>query len=1077
METSSFDKISILAVKSVIRFYLKYLFCLVFLTCGRFIFSQTGNYFISNYSSNQYNGAIQNFDIVQDDFGLMYVANNSVLLEYNGKSWNAIHVLGDKSPVSLAKSDDGNIYVGSENEFGMLERNSKGRRHYRSLITKLGKGEKDFTQIWNTLTIKNDVFFCANERIIRYSNGEMKSWKPSVSFHKPQVVNGHLLVREVGVGLMCLKGDQLQKIEGSEILEASEFKIACFIPWKNENEYLIITRKKGVFHFFLDNADPVKSKIVKANEHMFKTLDKFEPYDGVVLDNGNIVIGSLDRGIFVFDRNFRLQQNLNSSKGCIDDAVRRLFVDRQENLWVAFNNGISRIEISCPLTKWDRTNQVQGSVESIAFYKGQCFLATSKGLLKLDTAERIFDRIGIADRCTDLKIAGGKLFIGSESGLWRSDGKNFELIYDKDMVNQVKYSPDFPDRVFCACSDGIAVIGIGNGERISEITSPLESDVLYLAFTSRKNILASTRSAGMYYCDPATEKNNVVPESPLYFKEHENFVAEMGGRICVGSDSGLILVDGDKFSSRKGFNRSFPGLGVSNFAVYGNEIYIHGSNGRGDSKTFCLLSDDEKNQKIYPVLGKLGSTAVRKFYFDSQYVDICTDDGVFILDRKSRLSEPGFQIYLSNMIRNGDTLICDLKNGSDYSPLFSFGNNRLIFEFGSNDFSDESRLLFQYYLEGYENGFNEWAPNHKALYDNIQLHEGQYVFHLRAKNIYGEISPEMILRFDISPPWYRTKIAYVIYVLMLGGLVWLIIAINTRRLKAQNKKLEKIIQERTHTIIEQKSEIEHKNKEITDSINYAQKIQLALMASSKLLDRNLKMPSANVFGPEDYFLLYEPKDIVSGDFYWAGMQEENGSRRFMVVAADCTGHGVPGAFMSLLCIGFLNEIIREKQMSDPGRIFDELRSRIISTLNPDGAETERKDGMDAVLIEFTGARNEMRFVAANNSFYVVRNKELLVMKADKMPVGKYSEENVQSFSTNSFALQKGDTVYAFTDGYADQFGGPKGKKFKYRQLEQLFIEICELPADQQKQILKQRFEEWRGANEQVDDVLVLGVKF
>ncbi len=253
--------------------------------------------------------------------------------------------------------------------------------------------------------------------------------------------------------------------------------------------------------------------------------------------------------------------------------------------------------------------------------------------------------------------------------------------------------------------------------------------------------------------------------------------------------------------------------------------------------------------------------------------------------------------------------------------------------------------------------------------------------------------------------------------------------------------------------------LDEKNKEVLNSILYAKRIQRAMITSDTYLSKHLK----------NYFILYKPKDIVSGDFYWA-LEHEN---KFHLVTGDCTGHGVPGAFMSLINISFLNEVIVERKITRPDEVLNEARKSIIKALNPEGTE-ENKDGMDCVLTTFDFANNFLEYASANNAFYIVRNKELLIFKADKMPVGK--GERTDSFTYNKVSLQHGDIIYTFTDGYADQFGGPKGKKFKHKQLEETLIAVCHLPMEEQNSALSQKFEDWRGNLEQVDDVLVIGIR-
>jgi serine phosphatase RsbU (regulator of sigma subunit) len=228
---------------------------------------------------------------------------------------------------------------------------------------------------------------------------------------------------------------------------------------------------------------------------------------------------------------------------------------------------------------------------------------------------------------------------------------------------------------------------------------------------------------------------------------------------------------------------------------------------------------------------------------------------------------------------------------------------------------------------------------------------------------------------------------------------------------------------------------------------------------------------------KNFFILYKPKDIVSGDFYYAQAHKPKGSKNeiFYICTADCTGHGVPGALMSMVGISRLNESIIEKNLIHPNEILDNVRSGIISSLNPEGSEEESKDGMDCVLCAYDFENNVLEFASANNPLWLVRDGAVHEYKADKMPVGKYGDE-MKPFTLQKIDLKKGDIIYTFTDGFADQFGGPKGKKFKYKQLEDFLLANSNLPMETQKQKLDAAFESWRGNLEQVDDVCIIGVK-
>jgi serine phosphatase RsbU (regulator of sigma subunit) len=254
--------------------------------------------------------------------------------------------------------------------------------------------------------------------------------------------------------------------------------------------------------------------------------------------------------------------------------------------------------------------------------------------------------------------------------------------------------------------------------------------------------------------------------------------------------------------------------------------------------------------------------------------------------------------------------------------------------------------------------------------------------------------------------------------------------------------------------------IEEKNKQITSSITYARYIQQAILPE----------PS-NIRGlAERCFILYLPKDIISGDFYW--LEEKNGQMFFL--AADCTGHGVPGALMSMLGISLLNEIINEKKITDAGIILDTLRLEIIKSLHQNGKE-KTKDGMDISLCILDEQEKKMQFAGAFNSLYIARNSSIIEVKADHMPIGISENINI-GFTRNDIDVNKGDMIYLLSDGYADQFGGPEGKKFKYKPLTALFLELQALPIQEQKAVIEKRFLDWKGENDQVDDVLILGFR-
>jgi serine phosphatase RsbU (regulator of sigma subunit)/tetratricopeptide (TPR) repeat protein len=270
----------------------------------------------------------------------------------------------------------------------------------------------------------------------------------------------------------------------------------------------------------------------------------------------------------------------------------------------------------------------------------------------------------------------------------------------------------------------------------------------------------------------------------------------------------------------------------------------------------------------------------------------------------------------------------------------------------------------------------------------------------------------------------------------------------------------KITHKQKNIIEKQKKLVEEKNRDIIDSINYAKRIQLALLKEEEHVSEHL---------PE-HFILFKPKDIVSGDFYWAIEKNEY----WYLAAADCTGHGVPGAFMSMLGIALLNEISASTDFLSPAQILDQLRAKIVKDLGQKGKDGDSKDGMDISLVCYNMNTKQLQWAGANNPLYVFRGHELSIIKANKQSIGFQSD--MQPFTNHTINLESGDTFYLFTDGYADQFGGPHGKKYKYSKLKERLISISSEPMEKQKTMLTNEFLKWKSDFEQTDDVCIIGAR-
>jgi tetratricopeptide (TPR) repeat protein len=314
---------------------------------------------------------------------------------------------------------------------------------------------------------------------------------------------------------------------------------------------------------------------------------------------------------------------------------------------------------------------------------------------------------------------------------------------------------------------------------------------------------------------------------------------------------------------------------------------------------------------------------------------------------------------------------------------------------------------------------------------------------------------------------YRQKV--IAYSLCIGFVLMLLLVITIYRSNKQKQRANTELSEKNELIKVQKQEVEfqkklveEKNQNITDSINYAKHIQASFLTADSYIAQHLN----------DSFILYKPKDIVSGDFYW--IMERNDD--IYVCTADCTGHGIPGAFMSLIGMGILNEIIHSKtHLFHTDEMLNELRRIIILAVNSENTNYLGLDGMDAVLLRLNRKKMELEYSAANNNFYIAREGQLLEFKSDKMPIGKHIGQE-KNFSRHTVQLQKKDCIYTLSDGYADQFGGAEGKKFKTKRLKELFLKVSQAPMQEQKTALNEALIAWQGTLDQVDDITIVGIR-
>ncbi len=617
------------------------------------------------------------------------------------------------------------------------------------------------------------------------------------------------------------------------------------------------------------------------------------------------------------------------------------------------------------------------------------------------------------------------------------------------------------EELWCATDSGIIILS-GSTHRIPQGQSLCKStfvtDIVQLG-----NLMYCATEGGISVLDREGKYvKNYTLENGLPSEVCVDLEVDFSGKIWIATDKGLGLLDPEA-GSVESIVLKDAASGTCYFVSFSDSTSLWIGTERGIHR----LDTESRESKLYGY-----EEGFRPLETSARAVTRDGTGGLWIgtvagmvhySPRYDQIDPVPPELDLRQVTAGGEPL--DKTIGQEDVQILPYKRNSLVFEFTGIQTSIPARNLFSFMLEGYVDSWSEPGTDRSASYWKIP--SGDYHFHFKAYNPDGVASEIQTYSFSIKPPFWKTIWFIILEVIAGILLVYGFVQFRERQLIREKRVLEKRVKVRTREIEEQKLEIEQQrdkiadaNKEITDSILYARRIQTAVLPGKVLLKKYL---------PE-HFVLLKPRDIVSGDFYW--VEEKND--RIIACAADCTGHGVPGAFMSLLGLTFLNEIVNRDGILKAGEIVDRLRTYIIRAMSH--KDEQAKDGMDLALLVIDRKLKILEFAGAYNPLIIIRKGELMEFKGDKMPVGKHVGEE-RPFTSQRINLEDGDLIYIFSDGFPDQFGGIKGGKYKSRPFRRLLEQISGEDMEMQEELLRKELDDWMGAEEQVDDILIMGMRF
>jgi signal transduction histidine kinase len=807
---------------------------------------ERGKPLMTVYPSDEIGAHFQSWALIQDNRGVMYIGNGYGVLEFDGSSWRLIQTTERSQCQSLAKDDDGRIYVGGTSDFGYLEPDSAGSMVYVSLGERLDPEDRVFTYVPSVHSTSEGVFFQTNRRLFRFrqvSAGpksesrvewEWKSWKAKTDFGRGFLVDGAYYVFAMDMGLMKLVGESLDLLAGSDLFAGE--RVMAMLPFHGRpGTVLVGTSHSGLFLFDGQSFTPFRTE---ADELLTSSF----VYGGTVLPDASILLGTLLNGALVVDQAGRLLWHLNIDSGLLTNVVSAAFVDRDANLWLTIDGGIAIVESQSPLTQFS-----QAAASSIVRFEDRIYVAGNEGVTYLDPVDSHFKPVmGILASAQTLSLApvGNELLAAAGSGVYSIKGAQATRIIPSRtglLPTYIHQSRQDPDRVFLGTISGLTSMRRqpsgdwfleppvpGIHQYVLEIVEP-EPGILW-AGTADDGILRLQLGSDSS-TDPVIEHFGTEQGLP----KGGTMPREINGRLIANATQGVFRFDETlrMFFSDALFESVEKGVSqLESAIVKDREDNIWANLGR--SSVLLRKQPDGSYSPEKTHISRLGDVPVTTIYPD--------EDGVvwFATIRNIVRYESGhfeaapasFPALIRRVTSKDDFPVYGgtPANSPSGAPeivevTLPYRQNSLRFEFALASYINPGANQFQTMLEGFDDDWSAWTRENKRDYTNLP--EGQYHFKVKARNAYEQESPEAVYTFVILPPWYRSWWAYGLYLIFGGFLVFGLIWTRTRQLQVRSRELEETVHERTVQIEEQKQQLVNNLKELENA-------QERLVTQSKL---------------------------------------------------------------------------------------------------------------------------------------------------------------------------------------------------------------------------------------------------
>ncbi len=1049
--------------------------------------TEVGLPYSRSYTAKDYRALPQNWAVARDPRGLVYVGNSAGVLTYDGVQWQLIPTRNLTAARSLSVDALGQVFVGAVGDFGLLRADSVGRLRYHSLLDRVAPEDHAFADVWRCHATPEGIYFQARSHVFRYQplTGELRTWRAEADaeFDISFAVNGRFYVRQQGRGLLQVEGDRLVVAGGGEAFALR--RVFALLPTPSEQNagtpgpaLIVVTRESGLLRWQPGAAPtPIPAPVAPL-------LDRLRVYTAEMLPGWRMAFGTLRGGVVLTDLRGAVSQVIDKrADGLQDQSVYHVMGDGQGGVWLALNNGLARLELPSPLSLFDERLGLTGVVEAFVRHpagpSGRLLAATNQGLVEL-RAGRFEPVGGSTAQGRALLSAPQGLLYGTQDTLYAAErtarGLALRGLAPYRTRVLARASADTA-RVWVGRLDGLASVSWQGGRwRDEGAVSGVEQEVSSIAEGEGELWLGS----------PGQGVLRVRFEGPGRVSPRvERYGTESGlppGDVVVYRALGAVrfqTVDGT-YRYAAGANAFVPDTALAGlFALEGGarltaiDYVTELSGGRvwvsADGQRYQGARRPDGRYTLQPALALRRVTeaigAVEYFEADGTVWLGGFDGAVRYAPAVYRHYTAPFRTVIRSVQLGADSLLYGGADSLPPPPALDYGFGLLRISYAGLSYDNAAGNLYQTRLEGIDREWSPWSPDTRK--DYTYLPEGDYTFRVRARNVYGTRAQEASYRFTVRPPWARTWWGLSLITLAGLGVVVGLVRWRVARLRREKDVLEQRVTERTQQITQQNQalelayrEIEEKNQDITDSIQYASRIQQALLPQEVELARAFP----------DHFVFYQPRDIVSGDFYWLSKKDE----ALILAICDCTGHGVPGALMSMMGNTLFNQIVNERGVTDPPAVLDELDQRIRALLRQ-GQSGTAYDGMEVTMILWLPATREAVYSGAYLPLFVGRGGSIEELPPTKRGIGGRLDA-VVPFEPHRLRLEPGDRLYFTTDGLGDQFGGPQRRKFMTRQLRELLQRHLSEPMPEQGRRVEAALKAWQGDIEQLDDILVVGVR-